>query len=290
AKWGGVGNKDGEFMVPTNIAIDLSGYVYVVDVGNYRIQKFTQNGSFTGKWGEYGTSNGQFDSPTGIAIDPSSYIYVADYGNHRIQKFTKDGGFITKWGEYGTSNGQFNSPCGVAIDSSSYVYVADAKNDRIQKFTLDGSFKVKWGSYGSLDGQFNRPTGIAIDSFSYIYVIDGWNHRIQKFIKRTAASYLKKEIPVYPNPFRFYSPYNHTKIKFGHPSEEEKKLTKEATIRIYNIAGELLKTIMVNPSDGGYKEWDVRNEAFEPLASGIYIYLITNPAGEKITGKIGIIK
>jgi len=52
----------------------------------------------------------------------------------------------------------------------------------------------------------------------------------------------------------------------------------------------LIKTIDVNLADGGKKDWDVKNNEEKPLASGVYIYVITNPAGERCTGKIGIIK
>jgi hypothetical protein len=46
----------------------------------------------------------------------------------------------------------------------------------------------------------------------------------------------------------------------------------------------------VNLADGGRKEWDVKNEEGEPLAAGVYIYRITNLAGEKTAGRIGIVK
>ncbi len=43
----GAGNK--EFKWPAGIAFDHDGNVYVVDSGNYRIQKFTADGQFLGK-------------------------------------------------------------------------------------------------------------------------------------------------------------------------------------------------------------------------------------------------
>ena len=39
------------FSFPSNIAIDSSGYVYVVDSGNDRIQKFTSAGVYLTQWG-----------------------------------------------------------------------------------------------------------------------------------------------------------------------------------------------------------------------------------------------
>jgi hypothetical protein len=37
-------------------------------------------------------------------------------------------------------------------------------------------------------------------------------------------------------------------------------------------------------------KWRAINDAKRPLASGVYIYIITNPAGEKCIGKIAIIR
>ena len=84
---------------------------------------------------------------------------------------------------------------------------------------------------------------------------------------------------VYPNPFR--PGVGHTKITFA-------GLTLKATIRIFTLAGELVKKQDVS---GQYSwDWDVKNTDGDELARGIYIWVVTNPAGEKRTGKIAIIK
>jgi len=180
-KWGSNGTGDGQFDHPDGVAVDSSGYVYVADSMNSRIQKFTSSGDFVAKWGSEGTGDGQFNYPYGVAVDNSGYVYVADEGNDRIQKFTSTGDFVAKWGSTGTGDGQFNQPYGVAADSRGNVYVADAANDRIQKFNSSGDFVLKWGSEGSGDGQLNYPPGVAVDSSGDIYVADFYNYRIQKF-------------------------------------------------------------------------------------------------------------
>ena len=45
-KWGSLGSGPGEFNRPEAIAVDPDGNVYVMDTGNYRIQKFAPNPDF----------------------------------------------------------------------------------------------------------------------------------------------------------------------------------------------------------------------------------------------------
>ncbi|MEW6096456.1 MAG: T9SS type A sorting domain-containing protein [bacterium] len=95
--------------------------------------------------------------------------------------------------------------------------------------------------------------------------------------------YLPPKIPVYPNPF-VPSKSGHNFITFGGIKEGD-RLTKEVTIKIFTIAGELVHKIESSNCNGQI-EWTPSSS----LSSGIYIYLITNPARERVKGKLGIIK
>ena len=44
SKWGAEGSGDGEFYNPWGVAVASDGSVYVVDMWNHRIQKFTSDG------------------------------------------------------------------------------------------------------------------------------------------------------------------------------------------------------------------------------------------------------
>ena len=181
-EWGSFGTGDGQFDVVCGVFVDGAGYVYVTEVVNNRVQKFTSDGVFVTKWGSPGSGDGQFNTTYSVAVDSSGYVYVTDYSNCRVQKFTNTGLFVTTWGSFGADEGQFNGVSGVAVDSSGYVYVTDWYNDRVQKFTGDGVFVTKWGSPGSGDGQFNGPKYVAVDSSGYVYVTDQQeNGRVQKF-------------------------------------------------------------------------------------------------------------
>ena len=55
----------------------IRGYVYVIDSGNHRVQKFDSNGKFIAKWGSK-NSIGKVYQLKGIATDHSGCVYVAD--------------------------------------------------------------------------------------------------------------------------------------------------------------------------------------------------------------------
>lgn len=84
---------------------------------------------------------------------------------------------------------------------------------------------------------------------------------------------------VYPNPCR---------LTDGNPTITFKGLTADAIIRILGIDGQLInQTELIGQVNW---TWNVKNQTNEDLTRGIYIYLITNSAGQKKIGKIAIIK
>jgi tripartite motif-containing protein 71 len=170
--YGSPGSGDGQYSLPSGVATDAAGLVYVADTNNNRIQKLTANGVFITKWGSLGTGNGQFNSPAAIAIDPAGNVFVVDQVNHRIQKFTTNGAYLLQWGSLGSGNGQFGFAAGIAIDRNGIVYVADSdstgNNARVQKFTVDGTYLGQWPMpLGA------TPDDIAVDAAGNVYVPTG---------------------------------------------------------------------------------------------------------------------
>ena len=79
------------FYMPSTIAMDAAGDLYVLDTGNHRIQKFGPDGKYLATYGRQGQGPGEFYYPAWLAIDAKGFIYVTDPNNQRIQVLTPDG-------------------------------------------------------------------------------------------------------------------------------------------------------------------------------------------------------
>jgi DNA-binding beta-propeller fold protein YncE len=130
-EFGGRGIEDGQFNFPTNVVVDPSGKVYVMDSFNFRVQTFDADGKFLSKFGGIGTGFGQFSKPKGIGIDSEGHIYVSDSAFNNVQIFDQEGRLLLFFGELGSRRGQFWLPAGLAVDAQDRIYVADQYNKRI---------------------------------------------------------------------------------------------------------------------------------------------------------------
>ncbi|OGI68614.1 hypothetical protein A2738_01910 [Candidatus Nomurabacteria bacterium RIFCSPHIGHO2_01_FULL_42_15] len=179
SQFGTLGFSNGEFYLPSAVALDSSGNIYVAD--KRRVQKFNSSGVYQSQFGTVGSGNGQFSEPVALAIDSSNNIYVVDFSLNRVQKFNSSGVYLSQFGSAGSGNGQFNQPSDITIDSSGNIYIVETGNHRVQKFNSSGVYLSQFGSAGSGNGQFNQGVGIAHDSLNNIYVTDMANNRVQKF-------------------------------------------------------------------------------------------------------------
>ena len=73
----------GKFKNPCGIAVS-GGFVYIVDQGNNRIQKFDLDGAFETSWNSSGSIAGKLNAPCGIAV-AGGYVYVTDTGNKQVR-------------------------------------------------------------------------------------------------------------------------------------------------------------------------------------------------------------
>ena len=83
-----------QFYRPNRMAFDSKGNMYVLDWGNYRIQKIDPQGNFLLSIGKRGEGPGEFSSPGAFQIDIYDKLYVGDNSTNRIDVFNTDGTFL----------------------------------------------------------------------------------------------------------------------------------------------------------------------------------------------------
>ncbi len=114
--FGKAGSAIGELFHPTNIAIGPEGDIYVVETSNFRVQRFTPDGSSVETYGKIGDSLGQFARPKGIAVDRQGRIYVGDAAFENVQVFDNAGRLLLFFGTQGAAGQRMNLPAGVSLD------------------------------------------------------------------------------------------------------------------------------------------------------------------------------
>ncbi len=174
--WGSYGSGDGQFLSPTNIAVDANGFVYVGDPVAHRIQKFTRDGVFVTQWGSAGSGDGQFLCNAGISVDWSGNIVVADECQGRIQVFSSSGAFLGAWGTPGAADGQLLGPTKACYSSAGNILVADKEGNRVEVFSPAHAYIGKLNSPGGFTG----PVGVVEDS-GQIWVADAGHGQIKGF-------------------------------------------------------------------------------------------------------------
>jgi sugar lactone lactonase YvrE len=183
-QWGKKGKEPGEFHSPIGIAINGKDEVFITDVSNNRVQKFSADGKFLQQFPIA-------EMPGGIAVDKKGRVYVAPLLAHKICVFDETGKPVREWGKQGKGDGEFDQPGGIAVTADGIVYVADQVNHRVQRFTAEGKFLSRWGEYGSKPGQFDGvenpksrtggPHFLAFDRQGNVYTTEAKLGRVQKF-------------------------------------------------------------------------------------------------------------
>ena len=138
--------------VPSGVAFDVFGNLYIVDGGNNRIRKVDTNGIITTMAGKSGSgysgdggaaTNANLYSPYGVTFDAYGNLFIADDNNNRVRKVDQNGIITTVAGRIGggsysgdggaATNANLFFPSGVTFDASGNLFIADTLNQRIRK-------------------------------------------------------------------------------------------------------------------------------------------------------------
>lgn len=146
-----------------------------------------------------------------------------------------------------------------AIDPASQVVADNATWDWV-------FFQTHFTTGDVLKFNYANPMQIGIDTYNFTL-------GAASFANKDKAKNEVNKINVFPNPYygvnsEELNKYNRF-VTFSH-------LPTKATIRIFNLAGVLVKTIEKTSQDQ-FQRWDLANENGLPVASGLYIAYIDMP-------------
>jgi uncharacterized protein (TIGR03437 family) len=194
--------------IPTGLAVDGAGNLYIADFSNNRIRKVTPGGTITtlagnglaGYSGDGGAAaNAQLTTPVSVATDSSGNVYIADTGNNAVRVVNSSGIVSTVAGNglagYSGDDGPavsatVGNPTGVAVDASGNLYVSDG-SVRVRKVYSSGFINTIAGNgtrgYSGDGGvglfaTMNGPAGIALASNGNLYIADSGNSAVRELL------------------------------------------------------------------------------------------------------------
>jgi sugar lactone lactonase YvrE len=114
------------FNVPGGLALDSAGNVYVIDILNSQVKKYSPDGAFVSSFGRAGDRAGEFSRPKTVAVDDQNNIYVSDGLQVAVQVFDQQGTYLGFIGRKDpadpNSESLFSAPHGLKIvDGKLYV-------------------------------------------------------------------------------------------------------------------------------------------------------------------------
>ncbi|CAF5031402.1 unnamed protein product, partial [Rotaria sp. Silwood1] len=175
---------------PYGLTFDGYGYMYVIDYGNHRIQRFQQGSNIgstvAGLNPSSGSGRSEFNGPSALYVDSSQTMYVLDTYNYRVMKWQIGdtiGTVIVNGRGSGSTFDKIGRSHGFFVDTNYNIYISEFGNHRVTLWyngnNTAGLLVAGGNGQGSTAEKLNSPWGIYVDNTSGIYIVDQGNHRVQ---------------------------------------------------------------------------------------------------------------
>ncbi len=190
----------------TDLAMDASDNLYIVDHGNSRIRKIDKAGIITSVVGGglatadgVMATNAKCENPNGMTVDAAGNLYIAvgsvvrkvDASTGKINTIAGNGtpGYSGDGGAAAAA--RLDGAYDVAINKAGELFITDQNNNTIRKVGTSGIISTIAGSaslppgYGGDGGPavasvLNVPWGIAVDVSGNVIFTDTYNNLIRK--------------------------------------------------------------------------------------------------------------
>ncbi|MEO6326201.1 MAG: hypothetical protein ABIT01_13600, partial [Thermoanaerobaculia bacterium] len=193
--------------LPTQLAVDRAGNVYVADTFNHRVRRIARDTGLISSVAGIGTAGFSGDqgqatlaalsSPASVAVAASG-LYISDARNFRLRRVAADGiistvagsGAAGAVGDGGPGTGAvLGRPFQLAL-SPEAIFIADYLTHRIRRYdlatkivtTVAGSGNSGYSGDGgpAVAALLNLPVGVALDAQGNLFIADAQNHVIRR--------------------------------------------------------------------------------------------------------------
>jgi len=178
-EFGGYGWEEGRFDGPSDVAIYPGFYVYVLDRGNRRVQRFDAEGDFV----DLPIAEDEAGSPTGIEVGPSGELLVVDEDSQVVRVFSQFDEALEPIGHFGAEMGGLVAPAAIAVGPSREIAVGDPGRAAVEIFDEFGSHLRTLTAPDTL-----APSALAFDREGNLLVADVYRGRVLSYSRGSARS------------------------------------------------------------------------------------------------------
>lgn len=205
----GVPATQTSIFLPTGLAVNAAGELYLCDSSNNRVRYVDSNqvihtlaGTGTpGGLGDGGAaSTAELNDPSGLALDGAGNLYIADTKNNVVRRIDAVSGVITTVaGQMGVkgfagdggaaTSALLNAPQGLALTPGGDLVIADSGNNRVRQLTLasgqiqtiagTGTAGFNSDNIPATSAQLYGPYGVAVRSDGAVAIADTGNNRVR---------------------------------------------------------------------------------------------------------------
>jgi len=194
----------GALLLPSGVAYDSGGNLYVADAHKHQVVELTLSGATTvvagtgvqGFGGDGGAAvQALLNAPQSIAVGSDGTVYIADTGNQRVRAVsaglirTVAGSGVRGFsGDGGDGRAaMLSGPLALAVDTQGALLIADSGNHRLRRLaggvltTVAGTGVQGFAGDGgpATAAELDTPAGVAVGADGRVFVADSHNHRIR---------------------------------------------------------------------------------------------------------------
>jgi trimeric autotransporter adhesin len=277
-----------QLTLPSGVAVDSVGNLFVAEYGNHIIRKIFASGIIstvagTGIAGYTGdniaATNSRLHSPFGVALDNSGNIFIADEDNNRVRKINTLGiittvagnGMIGTSGDGGLATAaKVQHPVDISIDRFGNFYLAEQGQNVVREVDTSGIISSVAGNGNSgYSGDGGPATaamikdalGIVVNGFGNLFIADYLNNVIRKVTFRPEevnnVNYSQTPICIFPNPaYKNITLMTRDNIEF---------------VELLNIVGQVVFRNYVNKNNIQINIEQLPNSIFFVKVNGVYV-------------------